>query len=150
MLLRRSRNLYAYTEARLSLRLGAALAAPTLCRMSIMLSLLLSMLLLFLLRLLLVLYSTVVLLLLLPLLRLLPAVLSPFSSTLFQILSRSLLNTTLEVLCFAFPFENEERAGAPSSYCLPVLLRYCYDERNKGLDDQRPNRRRKLTLATTD
>ena len=145
MLLRRSRNLYAYTEARLSLRLGAALAAPTLCRMSIMLSLLLSMLLLFLLRLLLV-----VLLLLLPLLRLLPAVLSPFSSTLFQILSRSLLNTTLEVLCFAFPFENEERAGAPSSYCLPVLLRYCYDERNKGLDDQRPNRRRKLTLATTD
>ena len=144
MLLRRSRNLYAYTEARLSKRIGAALAAPTLCRMSIMLSLLLSMLLLFLLRLLLV-----VLLLLLPLLRLLPAVLSPFSSTLFQILSRSLLNTTLEVLCFAFPFENEERAGAPSSYCLPVLLRYCYDERNKGLDDQRPNRRRKLTLATT-
>ena len=143
MLLRRSRNLYAYTEARLSKRIGAALAAPTLCRMSIMLSLLLSMLLLFLLRLLLV-----VLLLLLPLLRLLPAVLSPFSSTLFQILSRSLLNTTLEVLCFAFPFENEERAGAPSSYCLPVLLRYCYDERNKGLDDQRPNRRRKLTLAT--
>ena len=87
MLLRRSRNLYAYTEARLSKRIGAALAAPTLCRMSIMLSLLLSMLLLFLLRLLLVLYSTVVLLLLLPLLRLLPAVLSLFSST----RSRSLL-----------------------------------------------------------